>query len=274
MATRVAIAAMDNGTALVAGSDDPAAGATAQVYTHGTTDAATVYSAETGGTTLTLPLTANSNGQFPGWLVAEMDYDIVVTYQSNTAPAALLTPMRGTDVGCGFFPSDHGILAWAFPPEVAASQVAPIAAGRLTLTLIKLPVEVTVTNVILGVATAGGTLTANQCLAGLFQNGNLIGSSADQSTNWTSVGVQIMALTGGPFVLDAGEAYVGWYYQGTTAPKFACGPTGNWASGVINIGITSTAARFGIANTGLTTALPGSIGTISTSTAAFWAALS
>jgi hypothetical protein len=99
MATsRVPISSLPNGSILIAGTYNPAIGATAYVYKHGTTTQVTVYAAETGASTLTQPLTSDSNGQLPGYVLAEEDLDIVATYLGHTAGPAEVVALRAQDL--------------------------------------------------------------------------------------------------------------------------------------------------------------------------------
>lgn len=61
----------------------PAAGASVLVAERGTSTAATVYQAATGGTTLSNPLTADDAGRVDGYLPVG-SYDLVVTYAGVT----------------------------------------------------------------------------------------------------------------------------------------------------------------------------------------------
>lgn len=99
-ASRVPLSSLANGTiwALTDGLLTPAAGATAFVYEHGTTTQVTVYAAETGGTTLTQPLTSGATGQLPGYALAEQDLDVVYTFEGKTPAAAELVLLRAADI--------------------------------------------------------------------------------------------------------------------------------------------------------------------------------
>lgn len=168
---------------------------------------------------------------------------------------------------------DHGYIAWAFDPALAVNGVILGTAGTVSVVRLHVPVAATVTNVVLFGTTAGGTLTASQCMAGLYQGGNLIGTTASQATNWQTAGLYTMPLTGGPFQVNAGDVYVAFFANGTTLPSFA---TAGGATGyaIINAGIAATASRFGTADTGRTTTLASSLGTIAAAVTAYWAALS
>jgi hypothetical protein len=207
--------------------------------------------------------------------------------QSTTGSAAKLTTARTINgvpfdgsanistSNNGWQAADHGFVAWNydFANQNGSSQFQGGAAGTLTVMGIKIPAATTISNVVLWVLGAGVSLTSGQCFAGLYQNGTLIGSTADQSTAWQTVGLYTMPLVGGPYSVSAGTVYVGFYCRGTTSPALARTSTG-LTSAVLNVGLTSNNYRCATANTGLTTALPS---TLSAQTAAFtnyWAAVS
>lgn len=167
-------------------------------------------------------------------------------------------------------PADHGIIAWTYDPVAASANSVLGTAGTTYVAKCHVYVASSVTNIIVNVGTAGNVLTASQCLAGLYQGGTLIGTTADQSGTWNSTGLKTMALVSGPFNITAGDVYVAFFANGTTLPAFARGQ----GSAAINVGITATASRFGAADTGRTTTLAGTLGTVSALGISYWAALS
>ena len=76
--SRVKISSLANGS-VVYSTGAPAPGVQASVYQHGTGTPVTVYADEASGTTLPQPLTADLNGQLPGWVTANQVSDIVVS---------------------------------------------------------------------------------------------------------------------------------------------------------------------------------------------------
>lgn len=169
-----------------------------------------------------------------------------------------------------FCPADYSWISWAFDPLLAYSSSIPTA-GDAFFTLLPIRAATTITNVILDVQTAGATLTAGQCFAGLFDHsGNLLAATADQSTNWQTAGLKVMPLATAQLVA-AGLYYVGFFWNGTTGPKFSF----NAATATANGANSGPSLRFAIdiAHTGLTTAFhtPASFTANAT---AFWAAVS
>jgi hypothetical protein len=154
--------------------------------------------------------------------------------------------------------NDSGYLAWTFDPaQVSATGIAP-GSGVVNLAKVLVPQPISVTNVVLYVTSAGSSLTAGQSFAGLYNSaGTLIGTTADQSSAWTSTGRKSMALTGGPFTLTPGYYWVAFYSVGTTPPSF--GKNNNALDATFYNG-TLSAARYRFATNGTaTTALAATI---------------
>jgi hypothetical protein len=167
----------------------------------------------------------------------------------------------------------HGYLAHAFDPALGSTAFALTPGGTVFTTRIVVPATVSCTNLILAVQTAGATLTASQCIAGLYgPTGTLIAPTGDQSGVWNSTGVKVMPLTGGPFTLTPGYYTVAYYYNGTTGPTLVAAAI--QATGSVNAGIAAANSRFGTADTGRTTTLAATLGAVSASVRSIWAALS
>ena len=177
----------------------------------------------------------------------------------------------------GAQPSSMGLQGWTYDPAFATQSSPPSGvAGRLQLARVRCPAPFAATAVRLYVATAGATLTAGQNLAGLYTAaGSLIAPTADLSSganSFLTADANSFALTGGPFNLPAGDYYVAWYYNGTTAPAFA--RAGSINGPLSNLGQSAPGLRFAIADTGLTTALPASFGSQSIASNCWWAGIS
>lgn len=170
---------------------------------------------------------------------------------------------------------DHGFLAWSYDPAGATgANTALTNAGVLNLIKLHLPVAQLITNIHAFLVTNGSGLTSGQCGAALYQNGQLLGVSADQSTAWASGATKLltMPLNGGLGVqAQAGDVYVALWYNGTTGPAFS---RDGGTSAIINAGLTAANARFGSANSAITTTPPNSLGTIALASLAMWAAVS
>jgi hypothetical protein len=170
-------------------------------------------------------------------------------------------------------PLDYSFLGWAYDPAAAGTN-SNFTGGVIQLVRIPLRATRTITNVVLYIGTAGATLTAGSCWAGLYDSsGNRLGQTADQASAWTSTGTKTMAISGGPLSLAEGYYWVAFVATGTTIPSFLR------ASGVggaaINVGLAAASTRFGTYGTSQTT-LPSTItpASIGQSNNAWWAALS
>jgi hypothetical protein len=121
--------------------------------------------------------------------------------------------------------------------------------------------SVSITNMLWVLQTAGGTLTAGQNFAGLYDNaGTLIGATADQTASGFVGGQtqRTVALSGGPFSTSSPVLYAAFVFNGTTGPGFQRCYAGPGAPGVINQNATGANLPCGTILTGQTT-LPGTI---------------
>jgi len=169
-----------------------------------------------------------------------------------------------------FVPSNQNLLSWSYDPVFAANSTVLTTAGTVYLVKVHLPTAVNITNIVMQVVTAGATLTSGQCFAGIYKNGTLLGSTADQSTSWNSTGTKTMAISGGSIAVSAGDVYVAFYYNGTTAPAFARSAN----TSAINAGLAASAARYASADTARTTSLPSTLGTMTALSISYWVGLS
>ena len=166
------------------------------------------------------------------------------------------------------FPVDHNLISWAYDPIHATNTYTLATSGTVYVTQVKLN-KALITNIVLNVTTAGATLTSGQNFAGIYQNGTLLGTTADQSTAWASTGVVTAALAT-PVYVSQGLIYVAVVSNGTTKPTFASAS----AAAGINAGLSAGSYRFASANTSVTTALPTTLGTQTALAASPWVAVS
>lgn len=192
------------------------------------------------------------------------------TITGSAGSASTASKSDHTHPRATFQPTDHGMIAWPYDPSAAASTTALATAGTVYLVKVHVPVASSVTNIITQVTTAGSTLTAGQCFAGIYQGGTLLGTTADQATAWASTGVKTMALAGGPIAVAAGDVYIAFVFNGTTGPTL---PRGN-GNALINAGLTAANSRYATADTGVTTTLPSTLGTRTALSVSYWAGLS
>jgi hypothetical protein len=170
-------------------------------------------------------------------------------------------------------PEDYSFISWTFDPAMCnASSGATSSNGVLQLSRIHVPVGTTITNVVLFVTAGGTSLTSGQNFAGLYNaSGTLLSATADQSGGWTGPGEKIIALTSAQ-VVAAGDYYVAFFANGTgTNPAFARAIA---TDSVVNVGLSAANSRFATGAGSLTTAMPGSYGTLAGQSNAYWAAVS
>ena len=169
--------------------------------------------------------------------------------------------------------TDFGFAAWAYDPAPAGTN-SVFTGGVIQLVRVPIRASRSITNIVLSIGTAGATLTAGSCWAGLYDSsGNRLGQTADQATAWTSTGTKTMAITGGPLTLAEGLYWIAFVATGTTIPAFLRASGVGGAS--INAGLSAANTRFGTYGTSQTT-LPSTItpGSIGQSNNAWWGALS
>ena len=130
-----------------------------------------------------------------------------------------------------------------------------------------------VSNLYLYVTTAGVGLIVNQCLVGLYSSaGVLLQTSADQSVAWGSGGLKTMAI--GAQAVSGDFVYIAYVQNfATSAARFH---TGNNGVTVVNGILSAANSRFATdgTNTGLTTTLPATLGTLVASSQSPWCAAS
>lgn len=174
-------------------------------------------------------------------------------------------------------PADMGYSGWTYDTVDITTSAGSIlsTAGVLYLSKIPLRAAEPVSNIDIYLQTAGVTLTASQCFAGIYDStGALVATSADQSTAWVgSAGRLTMALAGAaPFTVDPPFVWVALVFNGTTGPKFAVSAASSNA--LANGQTTAAATRYGSVSSG-NTALPASFtpASISKVSAQWWAAV-
>ncbi len=170
-------------------------------------------------------------------------------------------------------PPDHNLKAWTYDPILAPGGNVGGTAGTLNGGKLRLTTTQTITNIVMHVATAGSALTTGQCFAALYTGaGVLLDKTADQAAAWASTGLKTMALAGGAVSRAAGDYIVVWWANGTTPPAMARVPA--LASALANAGLTTPNLRNFIADTGITTTPPSSLGTQSVNGNCWWIGLS
>lgn len=164
-------------------------------------------------------------------------------------------------------PADAGLLAWSFDSTHIQSASALSSGGVLFLQKMYLQNPAPITNVVLEISTGGTTLTSAG--VAVYQNGQLLGQSADQATSFQSAAVKTIPLTGGPYAAQKGAIYVAVWANGAALPQLRRGAN----LGVVN-GILGSAYRYGFSGSGITTTAPGTLGAISATSLSFWSGVS
>ncbi|MFZ3592316.1 hypothetical protein [Streptomyces sp. BH104] len=200
--------------------------------------------------------------------------DITTFNTGNPMPAGLLQYPLSTVNDPSPTPAKHNLITWTQDPRTLRSTGDATTAGVVYLSKIDIANRATVvSNILVGVVTAGATLTAGQNLIGLYDaSGTRLAVSTDQTTAWATVGLKTAAIT--PQTLAVGSYYVAILSNGTTRPSFATG-AGHGQDGLTNVGLTTATAAFLTSGTGQT-ALPATItlGSGGPNSGSRWAALS
>lgn len=153
---------------------------------------------------------------------------------------------------------DAGWIAWNYDP-LSVQGTTSLTTGQLFMVRVDLPVGATISSVYYAINTAGVGLTAGQNLVGLYDgSGTLLAQTADQSGNWTSLGIKSTALTSSATVA-AGAYYLGFLSNAATtnAGLLRSSAMGSQAA-TVNVNLANAVARWTTTGAGLT-ALPSSI---------------
>lgn len=162
-------------------------------------------------------------------------------------------------------------IAMNYDPLLCTTQTALGTNGTVYVQKLWVPVG-TITNIVTVVGTAGATLTAGQCFAGLYDDSKAsVRFTSDQSGTWNSTGLKTMALTSTYSNTTARYMYVVLWANGTTRPAFTRAPGGNAA---INGALSAANARWASADTGRTTTGPATLGAFTATANPYWIALS
>lgn len=172
-------------------------------------------------------------------------------------------------------PEDLSYAGWSFDPAPLGTAAGTALTTAGVVYLVKIPVRMgkNVSTLRVHIVTAGGTLTAGQCFAGLYSaSGSKICATADQATAWAGTGNLDMTLSSGPFLIQPPFVWAAFLFNGTTGPAFLRGNTTSF--NVANGNTSAAYTRFGSILTGQT-ALPGSItpASIARIGTTYWAAV-
>lgn len=166
-----------------------------------------------------------------------------------------------------WFPSDSFITAWTFDPAcLAVGEGLNPGSGTLEGQAIQIRQQVTISEFFCYIEAAGSALTTNHCYGVIYNSaGTLLGYTADQSSNWTSTGlngsagsaVSLTAAFSGALTLSPGKYWLGAYYGGS-ACTFLRSLSGIGPA-LSNIGQTGSAARSAQLSASAGTTPPGTV---------------
>jgi hypothetical protein len=160
----------------------------------------------------------------------------------------------------GFIPSDLGLQAWNYDPNLATSGTS-LVSGTPLLIRVNVRSSILATGVATLIFTAGTGLTAAQCVAGLLSPaGQPLGITADQSGVWNAQGLYLMPFAGGPVPIPAGIYYVPVLANFTGGIQLGR-LTASATAPIANAGTTPATARYATNFTNQTTILATTLAT-------------
>lgn len=173
--------------------------------------------------------------------------------------------------------ADHNFNGWTFDPVAIQGSLAQITAGLSYVARIKC-FSSSITNIHMHLTAGGGSLTSGQCFASVHNDaGTQLGISGSlHSTGaggWGDGGYKTIPMVGAPISVTPGSwIKLRWWWNGSTGPVISRGIN---SSGVITgAGLVNPNFRFAVADSGLTTTGPSTIGTMTASPTAYWVAVS
>jgi hypothetical protein len=164
--------------------------------------------------------------------------------------------------------ADHGLLGATYDPALSVNNTT-LAAGVVSWAKVRVYQAVTVTNLCLSIGTAptGGVTSAGAALYNATGQ-TLLSDTGSQVTAFGTTGIKVLPLLT-PQAVTPGEYVVAfWATAGTNQPAVGRASGGP----VANIGRTGAGARFGTAQSGVTTA-PASLTGMTAASVAWWGGL-
>jgi len=165
-------------------------------------------------------------------------------YVDTTAPATLEvsdgTNWNGVARYGNYHPADLGLLACTFDPMTASQTPLQLTASAINWVKCKIPAGSIITNLTIQIGTGGAGASVTQGFLGVYDtSGNLLGTTANQTTSWQSVGRKTHALVS-PIAasIHDRDVILVMYAVATTLPKFLY----NGGSGVPDFGGQSAAS--------------------------------
>jgi len=162
-------------------------------------------------------------------------------------------------------PANYGYLSWNYDPAIINNTTALVNGTAVGIKL-RVPRATTITNIIINLNAGGGL---DNCFVALYQDNTLLAQSANQ-TDWNVGGNKVIPLSS-PQAVTAGTVdVVVWCGTSTSAPLLQRSGSQPGTNG----SFTGVNLRWFTANTGLTTTAPTTLGTRSSNSSTFWAAVS
>lgn len=189
--------------------------------------------------------------------------DAGVSFTANAAYTESQKALQST-----ILPSDQGLAAWSYDPSASQGGTVLPTAGLVFSVRMRILGVTQINNILMHLTAGGSGLTAGQCFAAVFNDAGttLLGTTADQSTNWATGGPKTIPLVGAPITVTPYTwVRVVFWFNGTTGPTITRGSNIN--SAAVNLGMTS-GYRYATSNAGTTTSLT-SLGTLTASQAAW-----
>ena len=162
-------------------------------------------------------------------------------------------------------PANYGYLSWNYDPAIINNTTALVNGTAVGIKL-RVPRATTITNIIINLNAGGGL---DNCFVALYQDNTLLAQSANQ-TDWNVGGNKVIPLSS-PQAVTAGTVdVVVWCGTSTSAPLLQRSGSQPGTNG----SFTGVNLRWFTANTGLTTTAPTTLGTRTSNSNTFWAAIS
>lgn len=167
----------------------------------------------------------------------------------------------GSDVYVTDYPSEQGLLAWTYNPDMAGHVTAQSnagVAGRITLARITLRQQITWSNIWLGLSGIDAAAVLANCYLGVYDSsGALKGATADISASLMTTAVaKPLALTA-PFIAAPGKYFIAMLLNGTWATNSLTFKASG-AGVSVNAGLSAPNLRYSNLLTGQTS-LPSSL---------------
>lgn len=180
--------------------------------------------------------------------------------------------MRGiVGLGSHYTPGEYNLQAWTNDPATtSATQQVSGGAGTLNTIRVRIPSEI-VTNDIENIHIhVTNPLIGSDVYFGIYASGELVAETGDVSSLLTANGYKTLPLTA-PVSLSQGYVEVAFFVgSASQLPSFRSHAT----SAIINGPFSTSGARWGVADTGLTNTLPTTLGNKTAVATGYWIGLS